>query len=257
MDSNLGIPTWDERRARHQVKKDVQARHLKQDQYWTQVYLAKKQQKDTKRVSLINNPNVLLHTFTEVTTPTEQMKELKRRAMQIAADYANGENYNVFMQSKESGNGKTLLASCILAQVGKNPAAAMTTMFVSTAQMKKLVVRKFDNTTRSDDLYSLGDELHDFERNAGRADLLVLDDLGTESSLKTDGNISSANQTISEMLFNIAEKREFKPTIITTNYSGQELKQIYNNKIIDRFMTNNPNHVLKFDGIPTYRRSRN
>ena len=254
MDSNLGIPTWEQRRTRHQVKRDVQARHLKQDQYWTQIYLAKKQQKQTKRLSLINNPNVLLHTFTEVVPVSKEMAGLKKQAEQVAAAYKNNNNKNLVLYSKQSGNGKTLLASCILAEVGKSPASAKTCMFVSTTQIKNLVNKKFDNTARQDDLYGVGDELDEFERNAGRVDLLVLDDLGTESSLKNVG-VSSANQTISEKLFNIAEKREFKPTIITTNYTGDELKKIYNNKIIDRLMPTNPAQVLNFEHVPSYRKN--
>lgn len=249
-----GTPTWEARRKRHKVKKDVAARHLKQDQYWTQIYLTKKQQKQAKRLSLVNNPNVLLHTFTEVVPVSKEMADLKKRAQQVAAAYANDNNKNLVLYSKQSGNGKTLLASCILAEVGKNIRAAKTCMFVSTAQMKNLVSKKFDNTTRSDDLYSVGDELHEFEVNAGRVDLLVLDDLGTESSLKTSG-VTSANQTISELLFNIAEKREFKPTIITTNYTGDELKKIYNNKIIDRLMPTNAAQVLSFENVPSYRKN--
>lgn len=249
-----GTPTWEARRERHKSKRNVAARHLKQDQYWTQIYLAKKQQKQAKRLSLVNNPNVLLHTFTEVVPVSKEMADLKKRAQQVAAAYANDNNKNLVLYSKQSGNGKTLIASCILAEVGKNIRAAKTCMFVSTAQMKNLVSKKFDNTARSDDLYSVGDELHEFEINAGRVDLLVLDDLGTESSLKTNG-VTSANQTISELLFNIAEKREFKPTIITTNYTGDELKKIYNNKIIDRLMPTNPVQVLNFEKVPSYRKN--
>jgi DNA replication protein DnaC len=57
------------------------------------------------------------------------------------------------------------------------------------------------------------------------------------------------------LLFNIAEKREFKPTIITTNYTGDELKKIYNNKIIDRLMPTNPAQVLNFENVPSYRKN--
>lgn len=249
-----GMPTWEARRERHKAKRDVTGRHLKQDQYWTRVWMAKKQQQETKRLSLINNPNVLLHTFSEVAAVNKDVEDLKKRAQQVAAAYKHGNNKNLVLYSKQSGNGKTLMASCIMAEVGKDPAAAMTTMFVSTAQMKNLVSKKFDNTARQEDLYGVGDELHDFEKNAGKADLLVLDDLGTESSLKTNG-VTSANQTISELLFNIAEKREFKPTIITTNYTGDELKKIYNNKIIDRLMPTNPAQVLNFEKVPSYRKN--
>ena len=44
-----------------------------------------------------------------------------------------------------------------------------------------------------------------------------------------------------------------KGLIITTNNTLSQFKQMYNPKVVSRLLTNNPEHVLNFNGIPDHR----
>lgn len=77
------------------------------------------------------------------------------------------------------------------------------------------------------------------------ADVLVIDDLGSESSMQRSASEASTyNQKI---LFNIAQSRNGKTTIITTNNAGSELRRIYNPKLVSKLMYTDPSNVISFD----------
>lgn len=66
-------------------------------------------------------------------------------------------------------------------------------------------------------------------------DVLVIDDLGSESSLQS--KTSEASNYAQKILFRFADYRKNKTNIITTNNSGAELQHLYDPKIISRLMT--------------------
>jgi DNA replication protein DnaC len=78
----------------------------------------------------------------------------------------------------------------------------------------------------------------------GDADLVVLDDLGTESSMTDKGQ---ASEFVQKLLYRISNR----PTelIITTNLSQQQFKRTYNLKIISRLFANTRNSIIDFSGI--------
>lgn len=78
----------------------------------------------------------------------------------------------------------------------------------------------------------------------GQADLVVLDDLGTESSLTDKGQ---ASEFVQKLLYRISNRQT--ELIITTNLSQQQFKRTYNSKIISRLFANTKNSIIDFSGI--------
>lgn len=76
-------------------------------------------------------------------------------------------------------------------------------------------------------------------------DVLVLDDLGSESSMtSTTTNATQFRQDILKQIFD-RQKR----LIVTTNLTLQQLKEVYNPKIVSRLLSNSDGCRLDFTGI--------
>ncbi|MBL1228178.1 ATP-binding protein [Enterococcus sp. BWB1-3] len=71
-----------------------------------------------------------------------------------------------------------------------------------------------------------------------KADMLVVDDIGAELGVFTEKTISS--QYNNDTLTRIADARQNKPTIYTTNLNVNQLTQTYGRRIVSR-MANNSN----------------
>ena len=78
----------------------------------------------------------------------------------------------------------------------------------------------------------------------GNADLVVLDDLGTESAMTDKGQ---ASEFVQKLLYRISNRQT--ELIITTNLSQQQFKRTYNSKIISRLFANTKNSIIDFSGI--------
>ena len=80
-------------------------------------------------------------------------------------------------------------------------------------------------------------------------DLLVIDDLATESTFSKD------NSWVQGVIYNIYNAREGN-TIITSNLTGKEMRSSYDDKIVSRIMEGSKNSVVKFEGITYKRKSK-
>ncbi|MYV04432.1 hypothetical protein [Furfurilactobacillus milii] len=82
------------------------------------------------------------------------------------------------------------------------------------------------------------------------AELVVVDDLGAESS-----NRDEATAYVTEQAMSIFEARQYKPTVITTNLHKNELAAAYDARIWSRLAENSTGFVLNFAGIPDHRQN--
>lgn len=80
------------------------------------------------------------------------------------------------------------------------------------------------------------------------AELVVVDDLGAESS-----NKDTATAYVTEQAMSIFEARQFKATVITTNLHKEQLAEAYDARIWSRLVENAQGFVLNFKGIPDHR----
>lgn len=160
----------------------------------------------------------------------DEVRANKQKAQQLAERLSNGEVLNVFIQSNETGVGKSHLAMAILEYVNSTPdavAIGKECVFLEMANIYDLV------------LDSMGDDeskytLMYFSEMAKRADLLVLDDLGAEI-----GNINTNKQAsdfASRFFRSLVDARQDKSTIYTTNLSSAKLGEVYDRKVVSRVL---------------------
>lgn len=211
----------------------AQQKLIKQKQHWF------------KYESLYSGNIKLEFTFAdwkpELQENTDQAKAIGNRAFKIAKQLSNGAEFNVVLLGTP-GVGKTSLALAILDQLSK---AGKTTMFVSTAELLKLINDKYEDK-------SLVSKIAEIKRAMTDADALVLDDFGTEGGL----NFKPVHKDMQELMYQVSNARvDFKnnrakgSTIITTNNTKSQLKLMYEPKFIDRVFPDNPDHQLIFSDM--------
>ena len=135
-------------------------------------------------------------------------------------DNFDDENVKNLLFSGGTGLGKTYLSNCIVSSLlnkGK-------TVIYQTApvMLDKLIAEMFDKNNVS----------NSFSENLLTADLLVIDDLGTETmnSLK----FSELYKIINTRLLN--QNNKVTKTIISTNLSLQQLFETYDERLVSRFV---------------------
>lgn len=192
--------------------------------------------------SLVGQKGVLKYTFDDFNvTSKDQARELSE--VKIIADrIANGEQHH-YTFTGNPGSGKSMLAIALLNYL-KN---GHTCFFVDFTMLLSLAHRFKDDRAMSD--------VNRIMRAIKLADIVVIDDLGSESSMQR--NVKESSNFTQSKLFEIAQYRDLKTTIITTNHTSQELKQIYDDKLVSRLiMTEGSKNIVRFNS-EDYRRYTN
>lgn len=145
------------------------------------------------------------------------------KARQIAGRYLD-RNYKAnTIITGMPGVGKSHLAASMLRAVNENIEPNASCLFVSINELMRLIKDSFNN---KESRYTEACMV----KLLGNVNLLVLDDLGSESSFKRENR--EASEWVQQVLFGILNKR--KRTIITTNLNSDELSKIYNPKLLSR-----------------------
>ena len=173
----------------------------------------------------------------------EQAKKLGNQAFALAKQLVNSQ-FNVIL-SGDRGVGKTSLALAIMDQLKKS---GQTVMFVSTAELLRLVNDKCEAP-------DVRTRLIEITKAMRSADVLVLDDFGTEGGKPSDrGFYRPVHKDLQTMMYQVANARcdfehnEVKhTTIITTNNKKKQLEDMYDRKTIDRLFSKVAGHQLLFD----------
>lgn len=190
--------------------------------------------------SLLDRKNEWKHTFDNFKAPKGSKEaQLEHEAKIIAYRYLKepDKHFNTLMFGNP-GVGKTHLAMSMLKAVNDTADPPVKCLFVNINTMFDHIYRSFDDTT----------ELWTKEyatKILQEPNLLVLDDLGTESAMN-DRSLG-AREFVQKLLYTITNTDT--RLIVTTNLSMQELRQTYNAKIISRLMTGSKNSILDFTGI--------
>lgn len=203
--------------------------------------------------SIIQDNTIKQATFDSFKPTNAEEERNKKHALNVASKYCEGEVFNTWIQSAETGVGKSHLAMSILKVVNAYGSRERSCLFVDVARMMELIKDSFNNKNRSREEQSIYTEEY-FTTLCGEVDLLVLDDLGAET-----GDIYStkrASEYTSNVLRSIFNARQGKSTIVTTNLSGQRLTGykdenginhagMYDKKMISRAMVNIESIVFK------------
>lgn len=192
-----------------------------------------------KRESLVSNKDVFDCTFDSFIAPKNSPEEkAKHTARVIAYEYMKypQKPFNSVLYGKP-GAGKTHLAMSILNAINEHADPPVKLMFVSVSKLFSKIKNSFDNPN---ELWT-----QDYaETKLLEPNVLVIDDLGSESVMSSDREASNFVQTI---LFNITESQ--KRIITTTNLSDAEIRRAYNPKLVSRLFANSRGHVIDFSKI--------
>lgn len=195
--------------------------------------------------SIVGDPtlkNVSFDTYVPDNLETEKALQL---AQVFATEYLSPDRkFNVILTGLP-GSGKSHLAMSMLKYINVNATPSMSCLFISVNDLLRRVKDSISNTKS---FYTEENMI----RLLTAADVLVLDDLGSESSFKRESSESSEyNQ---RLLFAILNARS--RTIITTNLSSRELEEIYNPKIVSRIYRGVEGHIIKFTKATKDKRSK-
>lgn len=159
-------------------------------------------------------------------SPRENMQKIQAIITKFIENFDDATEKNLLFTGN-TGLGKTFLSSCIaneMLQKGK------TVLYQTSSNMLDMIMDyRFGKSTVSPQMY----------QNLLDVDLLIIDDLGTESM----------NQMKFAELFNVLNTRLLQPhhkTIISTNLSLQNLFAKYDERIVSRLVGNY--HICYFFG---------
>ena len=154
--------------------------------------------------------------YGETISPRENMKEIKHSVFKFIQNFDNPEEKNLLF-SGCTGLGKTFLSNCIVNELIKKGK----TVLYQTApvMLDSLISYMFKNDSS-------------FSTNLLNVDLLVIDDLGTETmnSMK----FTELYKIINTRLLN--QNGKITKTIISTNLDLQNLFNTYDERIVSRFV---------------------
>lgn len=192
----------------------------------------------------------------------QNAEQLKQKVQQLAQQMLTPDDkpFNVMFEGSP-GTGKTSLAIAMIDYVRhhgyrwgyiKHPDGAekykryVDVLFLATDEMLELVYHSMDGDGQA------RNQLQQVVKFAKAADVLVLDDFGTEGGMK--GTIRPVHKTMQELMYDINNARFGKKyTIITTNNTVEELRAMYNVKLISRLIPTNGEHTLNFNGLTDVR----
>lgn len=226
------------------TKEEAAERQKKYEKMVNQKYFFKQAKEYLHKRSLLLRKSSLddVYSDLDVNTP-DSVKKLSKRSLGVLNNFANGSKYTIVM-SGPAGTGKTMLTSCMLNKL--NEKTELRCLFISVVALHDLIQARFSDLPReeknvkSERLWHVMDDIKN-------ADVVALDDLGSESSLRDD--LSEASQSMQEHLFKIGEILQDKALIVSTNNTSSELLQIYNQKICSRLLTKNPDHIFNFENV--------
>lgn len=160
---------------------------------------------------------------------TMEERKNKDLALKAVSHYKAGKTFTTMLKG-DTGVGKSHLAMAIV----RNLNAQLDTecVFINVRRMLMMIKNSFnDSKSPYTQMY--------FIELLGRVEFLVLDDLGNESGDK------EASRWVSEILTEVLESRQKKATIVTTNFSRDQLEHIYSKPLISRLLKGAA--VIKFE----------
>ena len=184
--------------------------------------------------------------------PTEKGRqkasEIKRKAAQICKRLMR-DDFNIAFVGG-AGLGKTALALVVLDFVENHTSKSV--MYVSVADLRELILYDFND-------HEAKKRLDNVERAMREADVLLLDDLGSEAGGMKGGG--QAPESVQRFYYRVSQHRQKQvdgkkiyTTIVTTNNTLGELSAIYNEKIVSRLFAKSPDNIIVFNDMEDMRK---
>lgn len=194
--------------------------------------------------SFVNDHDIFGHAFANFIANDRFTKQAKAKAEQLASQIGAGQVVHSNFHGP-TGTGKTHLAVAVANQAIHDSNYRLRATVINSPKLMQERQRMIN---------AAPDERREFNRKMAKIKqqtrLLILDDLGAESSLKTT---DFDRQTISEMINDF----EDKSLIITTNQVGHELHIMYGQRTISRILkhsySNGKNQHIDFAKLSDHR----
>lgn len=159
----------------------------------------------------------------------------KKRAVTAVQQYRSGETFNTLLVGNP-GAGKSHLAMSIIRNMNETDNKQRSCLFIDLDEMLSRVRDSFSNRE------SPYTEQY-FIRLLSDVDYLVLDDLGAETGSTNSGK--TASDYTMRILKGIADARQSKSTIFTTNLDRAGLERMYDAKTVSRLLRDT--YLIKFE----------
>jgi DNA replication protein DnaC len=183
--------------------------------------------------SIIEDQTLLNARLKNYKTSIEEETRNKAIIVNCLHRYNNGDKFNIVLQGNP-GTGKSHLAYSILFEL--NETRQYSCLFIAVEAMLRKIKNSFnDKGSKYTEEY--------FNRLLSDVDFLVLDDLGAETgAIKTD---KQATDFVQRILYGVANTRQSKATILTTNLDGKTLYTMYDQKLVSRLFKNREFVIFK------------
>jgi len=160
---------------------------------------------------------------------------IKQAAEDFAAQICRGEYPGNMLLYGKAGTGKTHICSAIANQL---LAGGCGVIYMNSSRLFIWLRKQMFS-----DMLPVEDPLEDL----CQVELLIIDDLGTET--RTD--------FVEEQLFNLIDERIMrnKPWVISTNYSVEELRKRYDERIVDRILGESERYYFEEKSIRFQKKS--
>jgi DNA replication protein DnaC len=200
--------------------------------------------------SLVPDKTLLDASFGSYTDDQAEQKKNKQIAMQSYMRMLQGEHMNLWLVGVP-GAGKSHLAMSILRNINEQGRkrlikaietdsdpdhAGYQCLFVDFDDMLRSIRGSFRDS-------SLGNLEQKYVDLLSNVDFLVIDDLGAETG--AIGTDKQASDFVHRILRAVSTARQDKTTIVTTNLTSDELKTMYDSKVVSRFGRNMAQIVFK------------
>lgn len=167
----------------------------------------------------------------------QETKIALNHAVSFTRAVLRGESKHLIMTGK-TGAGKSHLAIAIIKSYLKESNFSKRCLFINYRELLEMMKNAFlDDEARRRVHVNLIKEIK-------RAELVVIDDIGSELGGANAGNSTTYN---SDTLYSITEARQNKATIFTTNLSSQEIRKAYGERIFSRMAKNSQGYSVKFE----------
>ncbi len=188
------------------------------------------------RNSIVADKAMLKANFSNFKHSTPEEKAALKKACEIARRYLEGEEFNTIFKG-EAGAGKSHLAMAIAQWVNDQARQRRVNKRILFLDVNEMF-RKLKAGFNKPHTYWTEENVMTLIRSA---DLVILDDLGSESSF----NGKQATEYVQQFLFAIVNAHH---SIITTT-NLDDPGTVYNPKIVSRLKRNSKDSVINFNGI--------
>lgn len=161
--------------------------------------------------------------------------ENRNKMYSFAKDILNGRVFNVLLYGSP-GVGKSHLSYSLLHYVNEQSDFNKSCLFIDLDEMLRKIRESFNNSeTPYTEMY--------FNKLLSEVDVLVLDDLGAETG--NEQTEKRASDFTGRILRAVANSRQKKVTIVTTNLGGTQLNKMYDGKTLSRLSKNREVVIFK------------